>query len=137
MVDLPVVPERTVLVNVDLQNCFVEDSPFSAPDGLAVQERINQVAAARRAAGILVIHASHVLRPDGSNAGVLGEIAPIVRLAIIAKGSESAALHRKLVSDPPDILLEKPGFGAFHGRRSRTDPPRARHRYDHRHRHRN
>jgi nicotinamidase-related amidase len=82
---------------------------------VAVQERINQVAAACRAAGILVIHASHVLRPDGSNAGVPGEIAPIVQLGIIDKGSESAALHKKLVVDPCDILLDKPRFGAFHG----------------------
>jgi ureidoacrylate peracid hydrolase len=98
-----------------MQNCFVHDSPFSAPDGLAVQERINRVAAACRAAGIVVIHASHVLRPDGSNIGVLGEIAPIVKEGIISKGSEPAALHKGLVVDPRDILLEKPRFGAFHG----------------------
>jgi ureidoacrylate peracid hydrolase len=105
-------------VNVEMQNCFVEGSPCSAPDGVAVQDRINQVAAACGAAGILVIHASHVLRPDGSNAGVLGEIAPIVKLGIIDRGSESAALHKKLVVDPRDILLDKPRFGAFHC----TDP---------------
>jgi ureidoacrylate peracid hydrolase len=115
MVDFPVVPERTALVNVDMQNCFVHGSPFSAPDGLVVQERINRVAAACRAAGIVVIHTSHVLRPDDSNIGVLGEVAPIVKEGIIKKGSESAALHKGLVVDPRDILLEKPRFGAFHG----------------------
>jgi nicotinamidase-related amidase len=114
MADFAVVPERTVLVNVDMQNCFVHGSPISAPDGLVVQDRINRVAAACRAAGILVIHASHVLRPDGSNTGVLSEIAPIVKQGIINKGSESAALHKGLVVDPRDILLEKPRFGAFH-----------------------
>ena len=115
MVDFAVVPERTALVNVDMQNCFVHGSPFSAPDGLAVQDRINGVAAACRAAGIVVIHTSHVLRPDDSNIGVLGEVAPIVKEGIIKKGSESAALHKGLVVDPRDILLEKPRFGAFHG----------------------
>src|SRR6516164_2835080 len=114
MVDFAVVPERTALVNVDMQNCFVQGSPFSAPDGLLVLDRINRLAAACRAAGILVIHASHVLRPDGSNAGVLSEIAPIVEQGIINKGSESAALHKGLMVDPRDILLEKPRFGAFH-----------------------
>lgn len=95
MVDFAVVPERTALVNVDMQNCFVEGSPFLAPSGLAALDRINKVAAACRTAGILVIHSSHVLRPDGSNTGVLGEIAPVVRQqGIISKGSESAALHR-------------------------------------------
>ena len=115
MVYFPLVPERTALVNVDMQNCFVHGSPFSAPDGLAVQDRINGVAAACRAAGIVVVHTSHVLRPDGSNIGVLGEIAPNVREGIINKGSESATLHKGLLIDPRDILLEKPRFGAFHG----------------------
>ena len=115
MVYFPLVPERTALVNVDMQNCFVHGSPFSAPDGLAVQDRINRVAAACRAAGIVVVHTSHVLRPDGSNIGVLGEIAPIVKKGIINKGSQSAALHNGLLIDPSDILLEKPRFGAFHG----------------------
>jgi ureidoacrylate peracid hydrolase len=114
MVDFAVVPERTALVNVDMQNCFVSGSPVSAPEGLIVEERINRVAAACRAARILVIHVSHVLRGDGSNTGVLGEIAPIVRQGMITKGSESAALHKGLVVDPRDILLDKPRFGAFH-----------------------
>jgi ureidoacrylate peracid hydrolase len=82
---------------------------------LIVQQRINRVAAACRAAGILVTHTSHVVRADGSNTGVLGEIAPIVKQGIINKGSVSAALHKGLVVDPTDILLEKPRFGAFHG----------------------
>jgi ureidoacrylate peracid hydrolase len=66
---------------------------------LAVQERINRVAVACRAAGILVIHTSHVVRTDASNVGVLGEIAPIVKQGSINKGSSSAALHKKLLVD--------------------------------------
>ncbi len=31
MVDFAVVPERTALLNVDLQNCFVEASPLPHP----------------------------------------------------------------------------------------------------------
>jgi ureidoacrylate peracid hydrolase len=111
MVDFPVVPARTALVNVDLQNCFVA----GAPDGLATLDRINRVAAACRAAGILVIHTSHVLRPDGSNMGVLGELVPKIRAGLLNKGAESAALHPGLVIDSRDLLLEKPRFGAFHG----------------------
>lgn len=112
MVDFALVPERTALVNVDMQNCFVQGYPSSAPDGLAVLDCINRLGAVCRDAGILVIHTSHVLRPDGSNIGVLGEINPMVK-GIITKGSESAALHKKLVVDARDILLDKPRHGAF------------------------
>ena len=86
MFHFPIVPERTALINVDMQNCFVEGSPFSAPDGLEVLDRINRVAESCRAAGIVVIHTKHVLRSDGSNIGVLGEIAPIVNQGVISKG---------------------------------------------------
>jgi len=111
--DFAVVPQRIALINVDMQNCFVHGYEISAPDGLALLERINQLAAVCRAAGILVIHTSHVLRPDGSNLGVLEELEP-VKAGIINKGTESAALHKELVVDPRDILLEKPRFGAFY-----------------------
>jgi nicotinamidase-related amidase len=115
MVDFSLAPARTALINVDMQNCFVEASPISAPDGRAILDRINGLAAACRAAGILVIHTSHVLRPDRSNTGVLGETAPPVRAGVLDKGSQSAALHKRLIIDPRDVLLDKPRFGAFHG----------------------
>jgi len=111
MVDFALVPARTALLNVDLQNIFVEGSS----DGLATLDRINRVAAACREAGILVIHTSHVLRPDGSNIGVLGEVVPQVKSGFLFKGAKTAALHEKLVVDSRDLLLEKPRFGAFHG----------------------
>jgi ureidoacrylate peracid hydrolase len=115
MADFDLIPHRTALINVDMQNCFVEGSPISAPEGLVVLDRINRVAEACRRAGILVIHTSHVLRPDGSNTGVLGEIAPIAKSGIINKGSQSAALRKGLTVDAHDVLLDKPRFGSFHG----------------------
>ena len=115
MVDFPVVLARLALVNVDLQNVFVEGFPISAPDGLAVVERINRLSAACRKAGVLVVHTAHVTRPDGSNVGVLGEIIPPAREGLIAKGSFPAALHAKLAVEAGDVVLEKPRFGAFHG----------------------
>lgn len=115
MVDFAVIPGRTALLSIDLQNCFVEGSPIAAPEGPAVLERVNRLAAACRKAGILVIHTSIVFRPDRSNLGLLAEFSPFVRQGILDKGTESAALHKGLVIDPRDILVDKPRFGAFHG----------------------
>lgn len=76
MVDFALVPQRTALINVDMQNCFVHASPIAAPEGLEIEEGINRLAAVCRDAGILVIHTSIVLRADGSNSRVLGEFIP-------------------------------------------------------------
>jgi nicotinamidase-related amidase len=111
MADFAVVPEHTALINVDMQNWFVG----RAYNGLELLERINRLAEVCREAGIVVIHTSAVLRPDGSNMGIMGEMTPVVRKGVLNKGSETASLHRNLVIAPSDILLEKPRFGAFHG----------------------
>jgi nicotinamidase-related amidase len=115
MVDFDVVPARTALVNVDMQSCFVEGYRISVPDGPAVLERVNRVAAACRKAGILVIHTSIVYRPDGSNVGIVKEFDPVsIESGILNKGAKGAALHPGLVVEKGDILLDKPRFGAFH-----------------------
>ena len=112
MTELELDPGRTALLNVDLQNFFVQ----SAPDGAGVLERINGLAQVCRRAGILVIHTMHVLRPDGSNAGVLGQLVPaVLEEGFLYAGARTAALHEGLVVAPQDITLEKPRFGAFHG----------------------
>ena len=54
-----------------------------------------------------------MLRPDGSNAGVLGEVVPAV-LGLLAR-QRAGGPPPGLVVDPRDILLDKPRFGAFHG----------------------
>jgi ureidoacrylate peracid hydrolase len=112
--DFKLDPKRTALINVDLQNCFVAGSRISAPEGPAILALVNRLATVCRAAGCLVVHTRLVLRPDGSNAGVLAEMAPPVRAGILDDGSESAALHPGLIVETGDLILDKPRFGAFH-----------------------
>lgn len=114
MVDFDADANRTALINVDMQNFFVEGYEVSAPDGLIIQERINRISAACRKVGVPVIHTRHVFRPDGSNVGILGQFYPAVK-GLLAEGSEAAQLHPKLHVETDDIILNKPRFGAFHG----------------------
>ena len=114
MVEFAVIPRRLALLNIDMQNWFVDASPRAEPDPLRLIARLNRLAAACRAAGATVVHIRHVLRADGSNTGVLGEIAPAVRRGVIAPDAQSAALHPLVRVEAGDILLDKPRFGAFH-----------------------
>lgn len=108
-------PRRTAFINVDLQNCFVEGTPVAAPDGSRLLKELNTFAAACRSKGVLVIHTAHILRAGLSNAGRLADYILPIREGMITKGSPSAALHRDLVVDGRDVVLEKPRFGAFQG----------------------
>jgi nicotinamidase-related amidase len=109
------VPHRTAFIAVDLQNCFVADSPVAVPDGPAVLARVNRLAAACREAGVLVVHTAFVLEPGGADLGVLAWTSPPARAGLLDRGSASAALHPALQVDPErDVLIEKPRFGAFY-----------------------
>jgi ureidoacrylate peracid hydrolase len=112
MLEFELKPDRTALINIDLQNLFVEN----APGGFELLDRVNRLADVCRDAGIMVVHTAHVLRPDGSNTGVLGELVPaVLEEGVLFAGSRTAALHEGLVVRPEDVVLEKPRFGAFHG----------------------
>jgi len=108
-------PKTTALINVDIQNCFVQDSPVAAPGGAAIIPRINKLAEAVRRTGGLVIHTVHVVRPDGSTTGVMGEFNAAIKAGLLHKGRHSAALHPDLVVATSDTIVEKPRYGAFFG----------------------
>ena len=115
MVRFEIDPARTALLVVDMQNCFVADSPIAAPLGAVVAGRLNQLADACRQAGIPIIWTRHVVRPDGSNIGLLGEVIPPVAAGIINDDAPTAALHPLMDVRPGDVVVGKPRFGSFHG----------------------
>ena len=115
MTDFKFDPRKTALLNIDMQNCFVENSPVAAPRGREIVPRINKLADVCRRRGALVIHTLHLVRPDGSNTGVMGVIIPAIAAGLINKGNRQAELHPDIVVGKNDILLEKPRYGAFHG----------------------
>jgi ureidoacrylate peracid hydrolase len=98
---------------IDMQNCFVENSPFAAPAGKEVLDRINGVVAQYREQGSLIVFARHVVRKDHSNIGLLGDVLPPVKGGVIDEDRASAALHSKLDVRAGDIVLAKPRFSAF------------------------
>ena len=106
-------PSRLALINVDMQSVFVHGSPISAPDGLAVLEKVNLISAQCRSSGATVIHTRHVIRPDGSNIGVMGALMPNVCDGFMNRDQERTELYSDLDVQTNDIVVEKPRFGAF------------------------
>jgi nicotinamidase-related amidase len=115
MIRFDIDPGRTALLIVDMQDCFVADTPIAAPLGTEVAGRLNRLAGACRRAGITVIWTRHVVRPDGSNVGLLGEVIPPVAAGIINDDAPTAALHALMDVGPGDVVVDKPRFGSFHG----------------------
>ncbi|MEJ2889072.1 cysteine hydrolase family protein [Actinomycetospora aeridis] len=113
--ELVIDPTRTAVVNVDVQRCFVENTPLAAPDGPDVLRRINELVGACRAAGALVVHTRSWMRPDRTDVGaVMDRLVPPFIVALYTAGAESAELHPDLDVDERDIVLDKPRYGAFH-----------------------
>ncbi len=78
-------------------------------------DRLNRLVAVCHEAGIQVIYTAHVVRPDHTNIGVLGEILPPVREGVIDEGSISGDIHARVQMSEGDIVVKKPRYGAFHG----------------------
>ena len=115
MPDFPLDPSRTALLNVDLQRCFVEDSPLAAPDGPALVERINGLIRTCRETGVLVVHTRGWMARDGSNHGVMAQLVPPFIVELYTEGAPSAELHDALDVAPNDLIVNKTRYGAFHG----------------------
>lgn len=106
---------RTAFLNIDLQNCFVENTPVAPANGRRLLQALNGFAELCRSRGALVVHTAHILRPGLTNAGVMPEYMDVIRDGMITKGNPSSDFHRDLVIDRRDVVLEKPRFGAFQG----------------------
>jgi ureidoacrylate peracid hydrolase len=115
MPDFAIRPGTTALINVDVQNCFVENSPVAAKNGRDIIPRVNAIADAVRRSGGLVVHTLHVVRPDGSTTGVMGEFNSAIKAGLLFKGRHSAELHPEVHVEPTDVVMDKPRYGAFYG----------------------
>jgi ureidoacrylate peracid hydrolase len=115
MPDFPLVSAKTALLNVDMQRCFVEDTPLASPDGPALVEKINALIRTCRKTGALVVHTRGWMARDGSNRGVMAELVPPFLVDLYTEGTPAAELHDALDVAPDDLIINKTRYGAFHG----------------------
>jgi nicotinamidase-related amidase len=122
-------PAHTALVMIDMQRDFIEPGGFGATLGNDVSLLKPVVAAAVelvaccRALGLLVVHTKECHRPDLSdcppakrNRGRpslrIGDVGAMGRILI--DGEPGADFVPELAPAPGDLVIAKPGKGAFH-----------------------
>jgi biuret amidohydrolase len=126
---LAVETSRTALIIIDMQRDFLQPGGFGEALGndvsqvrVAVQP-IQEVLAAARKAGLLVIHTREGHRPDLTDAAPLkidrgdpktriGALGPMGR--ILVRGEPGHDIIPELYPAPGEPIVDKPGKGAFY-----------------------
>jgi nicotinamidase-related amidase len=123
-------PEHVALLIIDMQRDFVDPGGFGETLGndvsllrKAVAPTVQVLEAARKAAGILVIHTREGHRPDlsdlppskkarGKLATGIGDPGPMGR--ILVQGEYGHDIIDELKPAPGEPVIDKPGKGAFY-----------------------
>ena len=122
-------PDTMALVVIDMQRDFAEPGGFGASLGndvsrlTAIVPTVKKLIEGFRAAGLPVIHTMECHRPDLSdcppakrNRGKpllrIGDAGPMGRVLIV--GEPGTAILDELAPLPGEIVIEKPGKGAFY-----------------------
>ncbi|MER9135878.1 cysteine hydrolase [Mesorhizobium sp. M0830] len=121
--------ESMVLVVIDMQRDFAEPGGFGASLGndvsrvVAIVPTVKRLIEGFRAAGLPVIHTMECHRPDlsdlppakrnrGNPSIRIGDVGPMGRVLIV--GEPGTAILDQLAPLPGEIVIEKPGKGAFY-----------------------
>ncbi|MDB5955749.1 isochorismatase family cysteine hydrolase [Ramlibacter sp.] len=125
-------PARSALVIIDMQRDFIEPGGFGETLGndvgllAAIVPACQRVLHAWRAAGALVVHTRESHAPDlsdcppakrlrGDPSLRIGDAGPMGR--ILVRGEPGNAIIDALAPAPGEIVIDKPGKGAFHATR--------------------
>jgi len=122
-------PATTALIVIDMQRDFAEPGGFGASLGndvsrvVAIVPTVKRLIEGFRAAGLPVIHTMECHRPDlsdlppakrdrGNPSIRIGDAGPMGRVLIA--GEPGTAILEELAPLPGEIVIEKPGKGAFY-----------------------
>ncbi|TGP23453.1 MULTISPECIES: isochorismatase family cysteine hydrolase [unclassified Mesorhizobium] len=122
-------PETTALIVIDMQRDFAEPGGFGASLGndvsrvTAIVPTVRRLIEGFRAAGLPVIHTMECHRPDLSDLPLakrdrgnpsirIGDVGPMGRVLIA--GEPGTAILEDVAPLPGEIVIEKPGKGAFY-----------------------
>ena len=106
---------RETALLIDMQNCFVENSPVAAPRGREICRGSTSSPRSAASAARCVIHTAASCAAGRQQHRRDGGDHSCVAAGLINKGNKQAELHPEIIVGKHDIVLEKPRYGAFHG----------------------
>ncbi|MBI4294445.1 MAG: cysteine hydrolase [Betaproteobacteria bacterium] len=117
MVKFDVVPAKTALLIIDMQNAFLQPGrPYEVPGGRSMLPKLNQLIAACRKNGILIVDTVHVLGEYGGEIGLWREFNPAyLEGSMLVKNTPDVELYAELDHDSSDVVITKPAYSAFYG----------------------
>ena len=116
-VKYPIIPEKSAMIVVDMQNDFVQEgAPIEVPRARAMVPRLNRLLDVCRARNILVIYIHHVIRGGEIDAGRLADHHAAIRNnQAIIEGTPNVEIYREMKPRPGDLVVAKPRYSAFYG----------------------
>jgi nicotinamidase-related amidase len=113
----PIIPERTAMIVVDMQNDFVQaGAPAEIPRARAMVPRLNRLLDVCRVHKILIIYIHHAIRGGDIDAGRLADLFEAVRNnQMIIAGTKNVEIYEGLKPGPDDLVVTKPRYSAFYG----------------------
>ncbi len=104
-------PATAALLVIDLQNYFVEPTSHSfLPAVSAVLPNVQKLIAVFRQFKRPVIYTTHVHKPDGSDAGIMGWWWG----DMIREGHTEAEIHASIAPRPDERIIKKHRYSAFY-----------------------
>jgi nicotinamidase-related amidase len=116
-VNYPIIPHRTAMLVIDMQNQFVQEgAPLETPRARAMVPHLNQLLDVCRANKIIVIYVYHAIRGGSIDGGRFADLFEVVRNDQVSiAGSENVEIYAGLKPHPGDLLVSKPRYSAFYG----------------------
>ncbi len=117
MVTFNIVPSKSALLVIDMQNAFLQPGrPFEVPRGRDILPQLNKLISACRKKGILVIDTAHVLAEYGGEIGLWAKFNPAyLERSTLVKGTPDVDLYPGLDHTKDDVVVTKPAYNAFYG----------------------
>lgn len=116
-VKYPIIPEKTAMLVVDMQNDFVQEGALAEiPDARAMVPRLNRLLTVCRTHKIPIIYIHHVIRGGEIDAGRLADLfEPVRNNQMIIAGTKNVEIYAGLKPQPDDLVVAKPRYSAFYG----------------------